>query len=206
MDHIRTMCLKKFSPLYFTGRIIISEVSDVCCYVFALCDSLEDISPVLDLLYTTTFRFFFIEIIPLSYRPFQNQHTEFFRVKLHCSTRKVEACAESCTCTNSVHKEKSQKTAGRNSWAERSTQYPSELCTTDQTETGVILSIQFPASSIQPSACSFSPQLPTSSSQPPASSVKHLQLPACSFQFQVRTKLCRCVTGAELHNCLGHIL
>ena len=118
-------------------------------------------------------------------RPFQNQHTEFFRVKLHCSTRKVEACAESCTCTNSVHKEKSPKTAGRNSWAERSTQYPSELCTADQTETGVILSIQFPASSIQPSACSFQPpasnlQLPASSIQRQASTASSLQLPVSS--------------------------
>lgn len=70
LDHVRSSCLKKFSPLYFTvglveevaelveemyrfskGHVddnsqVVSEVGDVCWYLYALCNSLEDISPV----------------------------------------------------------------------------------------------------------------------------------------------------------------
>jgi len=70
LDHVRSSSLKKFSPLYFTvglveevaelveesdrfnkGQVddnsqVVSEVGDVCWYLYALCNSLEDISPV----------------------------------------------------------------------------------------------------------------------------------------------------------------
>jgi len=65
-DHVKSSCIKKFSPLYFTvGMVeeiaeleeqlamdvidedqVISEVGDVCWYIYGLANSLEDIFPV----------------------------------------------------------------------------------------------------------------------------------------------------------------
>eukprot|EP00092_Neocalanus_flemingeri_P000143 GFUD01000150.1.p1 GENE.GFUD01000150.1~~GFUD01000150.1.p1 ORF type:complete len:175 (+),score=64.29 GFUD01000150.1:57-581(+) len=71
LDHVKTSSLQKFSPLYFTvglveevaelteeldrfskgqendNDLVVSEVGDVCWYLYALCNSLDDISPVL---------------------------------------------------------------------------------------------------------------------------------------------------------------
>jgi len=70
LEHVRSSCLKKFSPLYFTVglveevaelveemeklskqpetdiSLVVSEVGDVCWYLYALCNSLDDINPV----------------------------------------------------------------------------------------------------------------------------------------------------------------
>jgi len=70
LEHVKSSCLQKFSPLYFTVGLveevaelveeidhyekmkngdqseIVCEVGDVCWYLYALCDSLSDITPI----------------------------------------------------------------------------------------------------------------------------------------------------------------
>jgi len=70
LEHVKSSCLQKFSPLYFTVGLveevaelveeidqfqlkkngdkseIVSEVGDVCWYLYALCNSLTGITPI----------------------------------------------------------------------------------------------------------------------------------------------------------------
>ena len=67
LEHVQSSCLQKFSPLYFTVGLveevaelaeeyrkatpdraeIEAEVGDVCWYLYALCNSLEGVLPII---------------------------------------------------------------------------------------------------------------------------------------------------------------